>query len=68
MKLIDEFSISDTIKLKLQTGEYKDKERVDLRQYVLKNNEYIPTPKGVSINMEWVDRFIEMLGKLKKEV
>jgi len=32
MKVIDEFDVSDRMKLKLQVGEYRDQERIDFRQ------------------------------------
>jgi len=65
MKLIDEFDISDRMKLKLQVGEYRDQERIDIRQYIKVDNEYIPTKKGININSEWVDKFIKMVDKLR---
>ena len=65
MKIIDEFDIGDTMKLKLQVGEYRDKERIDLRQFVKVDNSYIPTKKGISISAEWIDKLIVMVNKLK---
>jgi len=67
MKLIDEFDITDKMKLRLRVGEYKGDERVDLRQYIKPKDkdEYIPTPKGINFNSEWVDKFIKMVDKLK---
>jgi len=67
MKLIDEFDITDKMKLRLQVGEYRDQERVDIRQYikVKDGDEYIPTPKGVNFSSEWIDKFIAMAEKLK---
>lgn len=65
MKLIDEFDISDRVKLRFQVGEYQSEERIDLRQSVLVDKDYIPTKKGINFNFEWIDRFIVMIDKLK---
>jgi len=66
-KIIDSFDISDQFRLKLHTGEFKGNSRIDLRLYVIKPKGEldIPTKKGISFNMEWLDRFLEMTGKLK---
>lgn len=65
MKLIDEFDVTDRTKLRLQVGEYRDQERIDLRQYVLVDKEFIPTKKGVNFSSEWLDKFITMIDKLR---
>lgn len=65
MKIIDELSITDNIKLKLSIGEFKGSERVDLRQYFKVNGEYIPTKKGINFDSEWIDDFLKMINKLK---
>jgi len=43
VKVLDEFDITDRTKLKLQISEYRDQERIDLRQYVKIKDEFIPT-------------------------
>ena len=65
MKVLNEFEITDNKKLVLSIGEYRGSERVDLRQYIKVNEEFIPTKKGVNFDSEWVDKFIEMTEKLK---
>ena len=65
MKVLNEFEITDNKKLVLSIGEYRGSERVDLRQYIKVDDEFIPTKKGININSEWVDKFIEMVEKLK---
>ena len=65
MKVLDEFDVSDRMKLRLQVGEYRDQERIDLRQYIKIDNEYIPTKKGVNFSSEWLDKFFLMVEKLK---
>jgi len=65
MKLIDEFDIGERMKLRLQIGEYKGDERIDVREYIKVDNEFIPTKKGINFNSEWRDKFIEMVEKLK---
>ncbi|MBA7526414.1 hypothetical protein ES705_18576 [subsurface metagenome] len=65
MSILGELEITDNKKLVLSIGEFKGSERVDLRQYIKVDNEYIPTKKGVNFDSEWVDKFIEMTEKLK---
>jgi len=65
MKLINEFDISDRMKLRLQVGEYRDQERIDLRQYIKVDNEFIPTKKGINFSVEWLDKFFLMVDKLR---
>lgn len=67
MKIISELEITDNKKLVLSIGEYRGSERVDLRQYVLVDNEYIATKRGVNFNAEWLPKFCEMVEKLKEE-
>ena len=65
MRVLDEFDISNRTKLRLQVGEYRDQERIDIRQYILVDGEYIPSKKGINFNSEWIDKFIAMVDKLK---
>ena len=65
MKVLDEFEISDRMKLKLQVGEYRDQERIDFRQYIKVDNEFIPTKKGINFSSEWLDKFFLMVDKLR---
>jgi len=64
MKEIAQLDISDNKRLILSVGEYRGDERVDLRQYIKVGDEYIPTPKGVNFNAEWIDKFKNMIRKL----
>jgi len=64
MKVLNKFEITDNKKLVLSVGEFRGVERIDLRQYVKVNEEYIPTPKGINLSSEWVDKFIAMVNKL----
>ena len=65
MKVLDEFDVTDRTKLRLQVGEYRGEERVDLRQYIKVDNEYIPTKKGINFSSEFIDKFLLMVEKLK---
>jgi len=65
MKQLAELEITDNKKLVLSIGEYRGDERIDLRQYIKVDQEYIPTKKGVNFSSEWVDKFIGMIEKLK---
>jgi hypothetical protein len=65
MKLLDEFDVTDRMKLRLQVGEYRDQERIDLRQYIKVDDEFIPTKKGINFSSEWLDKFFLMVDKLR---
>jgi len=65
LKEIAVLDVTDNKRLVLSIGEYRDQERIDLRQYVKVENEYIPTRKGINFSGEWLDKFIEMIDKLK---
>ena len=67
MKEIGQLDVTDRKRLVLSIGEYRGEERVDLRQNVLVDKEYIPTRKGINFSVEWVDKFLEMIEKLKDE-
>ena len=64
MKVIDEFEITDNKKLVLLIGEFRGNERVDLRQYIKVDDDYIPTKRGINFNNEWIDNFLKMINKL----
>ena len=65
MKILNEFEITDNTKLVLSIGEYRGTERVDLRQFFKVDDKFIPTKKGINFSSEWLDKFIEMIDKLK---
>ena len=65
MKEIGQTDVADNKRLILAIGEYKEQERVDLRQYVKVDNEYIPTKKGINFSSEWLPNFIKMIRKLE---
>jgi len=67
MKVLGELEVTDNKKLVLSIGEYREQERIDLRQYVKVNEEYIPTPKGINVNSEWLDGLIKLINKLKDQ-
>lgn len=58
MKVIYEFDVSDRMKLRFQVGGHGGDERIDIRQWVEIDNNYIPTKKGINFSSEWIDRFI----------
>lgn len=64
MKQIAELDITDNKKLVLSIGEFRGVERIDLRQYVKVNDEYIATRRGINFCAEWIDKFKEMMKKL----
>lgn len=65
MKEIAKLDVTDNKRLVLSVGEYRGDERIDLRQYVKAGDKYIPTPKGVNFNSEWLSDFIKMVEKLE---
>lgn len=65
MREIGQIDVTDNKRLILSIGEYREQERIDLRQYVKVDDKYIPTPKGVNFNSEWLPNFIKMVRKLE---
>lgn len=65
MEKLAEIQTTDNVKIILSKGEYRGSERVDLRQYYLKDDEYIATKNGINFNAEWIDDFLEMLEVLR---
>ena len=66
MKELAILDVTDNKRLILSIGEFRNDERVDLRQYVKVKDEYIPTRKGINFSVEWLDKFLEMVDKLKE--
>ena len=64
-KEIAQLDVTDRKRLVLSIGEYRGQERVDLRQNVLIDKEFIPTRKGINFSSEWIEKFITMVNKLK---
>jgi len=65
MKEIGQIDVTDNKRLILAIGEYREQERIDLRQYIKVDDKYIPTPKGINFNSEWLPNFIKMVRKLE---
>jgi hypothetical protein len=66
MEIIGELKIKDNVKLVLSHGEFKGNNRIDLRQHFLNDKEeWIVTRKGINFDSEWVDKFLELVEKLK---
>lgn len=65
MKELAILDVTDNKRLILSIGEFRNDERIDLRQYVKVKDEYIPTRKGINFSVEWIDKFILMVEKLK---
>ncbi|GAH68446.1 unnamed protein product [marine sediment metagenome] len=66
MKVISELAVTDNKKIVLSIGEYRGKERIDLRQNTLIKKAWFPTKRGINFDLEWIDKFIEMVEKLKE--
>ena len=66
MKELAVLDITDNKRLILSIGEFRNDERIDLRQYIKVDNEFLPTKKGVNFSSEWLDKFIEMVNKLRE--
>lgn len=67
MKKIAVLDVTDRKRLVLSIGEYRGEERVDLRQNVLVDKDYIPTKAGINFSSEFIEKFILMVNKLKDE-
>ena len=65
MKELAVLDVTDRKRLVLSIGEYRGEERVDLRQSVLVDKDYIITRKGINFSAERIDKFLEMINKLK---
>ena len=56
---------SNTTRVHASIEEYKGKQRFDIRTYYLAGNDWLPTQKGVAIDMEQVPLLIEALQKVQ---
>ncbi len=65
METLAELQTTDNVKIVLSKGEYRGSDRIDIRQYFLKDGEYIDTKKGINFNAEWFDQFLEMIEVLR---
>ncbi|RXG66475.1 hypothetical protein ES695_02825 [Candidatus Atribacteria bacterium 1244-E10-H5-B2] len=50
---------------RLRVGKYKGIERIDIRLWVEGTKGLGPTRQGINFDMEWRDRFLEMIGKIE---
>jgi len=63
-----ELERSETEKLVIESSEYKGHDLVSLRIYFLsKEDEWLPTKKGVTFRREQLDEVLEVLQKIRKE-
>ncbi len=63
-----EIERSETEKLIIESSEYKGHDLVSLRIYFLsKENEWLPTKKGVTFRRDQLDEVLKALEDLKKE-
>jgi len=62
-----EFERSETEKLIIEDSEYKGRELVSLRIYFLsKEDEWLPTKKGVTFRRDQLDEVLEALKKIQQ--
>jgi len=63
-----ELERSETEKLIIESSEYKGHDLVSLRIYFLsKENEWLPTKKGVTFRRDQLDEVLKALEGIKKE-
>jgi len=63
-----ELERSETEKLIIESSEYKGHDLVSLRIYFLsKENEWLPTKKGVTFRRDQLDEVVKALEGIKKE-
>ena len=65
MKEIAFLDVTDRKRLILSIGEYRGEKRIDIRQSVLVDKDWILTRKGINFSTEWTEKFIDMIEKLK---
>ena len=67
MKQLGFVDVSDEKRLILKIGEYQgNPEKIDLRLYFKKDNEFIATRSGVGFSSECLDSFVKLINKLNK--
>ena len=54
--------------VKLTLSSYKNAKYLDIRKYYEKNGEWLPTTKGITINADVFDKFLEILASHKDEI
>lgn len=63
-----ELERSETEKLIIESSEFKGRDLVSLRIYFLsKEEEWLPTKKGVTFRRDQLDEVLESLNKIKSE-
>ena len=63
-----EIERSETERLIIENSEYKGHDLVTLRIYFLsKEEEWLPTKKGVTFRRDQLDEVLDALGKIKAE-
>jgi len=63
-----ELERSETEKLVIESSEFKGRDLVSLRIYFLsKDDEWLPTKKGVTFRREQLDEVLEALNKIKRD-
>jgi hypothetical protein len=63
-----ELERNETERLIIESSEYKGRELVSLRIYFLsKENEWLPTKKGVTFRRDQLDEVLEALKKIGNE-
>ncbi|MEE8577835.1 MAG: transcriptional coactivator p15/PC4 family protein [candidate division Zixibacteria bacterium] len=63
-----ELERSETERLIIENSEYKGHDLVTLRIYFLsKEEEWLPTKKGVTFRRDQLDEVLDALGKIKEE-
>lgn len=65
MQTIGYLDITDNKRLVLSVSEFREQERIDLREnYLDKEGDYNPTRRGVNFNSEWLPGFVKLINKL----
>jgi hypothetical protein len=54
--------------VKITLSAYKNAKYLDIRKYYEKNGEWLPTTKGITINSDVFDSFVETIVKHKDEI
>ncbi len=67
-KLIDEFSKNNLEVIRVQITNFNGQPLLDVRVWILKGEDYIPTKKGISLRLEQVGALRDGIAKAAAEV
>ena len=68
-QVIGEIPITTHQIIRVQTGEFRRKPRIDIRQYFLDDDDtFRPSQRGVAVPMDEIDKLLEFIQKAKETI